>query len=587
MPTRLGIPVFLLLGIAAILKADDPPARLANGKMTQSRAFELGKLAKIKFPMGSPMMQNNSPARVFHLRAGGQISGELIQLTQQEITLKVRGHTRTLPIGAIQSIAPLTGEQQILFEDFENQTLSPRWRTSKKPVYSHHENQTLFHIPPGESASYRFHNPLMKWRLSAGYFDPKSDGQQAQNGIELQFAGENETRTLTISLASKTDESQISPPAEFRLIAQPLKRASGENRVTVLCDGTRFQVFLGSQLWGYGQPPKIPLFAIRLFSEPLGESESSPKSESGFGWDDLQFCDRVDPKTVRPTHRGENQSQAVLRSGDVIFGRIETINSQIITVKGEFGEVVLPWTRVGLLQMANQPTPTQTDAESNRLLSGWQVDVKFQRYVDHPQHPADWMSATLLAIEKMAITLEHPWLGVFTIPKEEVDWMKPRFYGGSKVLTAETVHLGNRVEATFQSPQPMGTTWQGEFLLKEVPHGTAFLSIGASELEPAGKRTPLGSRFLLELRNGFLGTEVFLNNQSLGRLNDQIHLRTRKESEQSLRLAIPAELLKPGKNTWRIQQTSRENHSNEFDECQVGPILLEIEQKPQNQTGRE
>jgi hypothetical protein len=99
-----------------------------------------------------------------------------------------------------------------------------------------------------------------------------------------------------------------------------------------------------------------------------------------------------------------------------------------------------------------------------------------------------------------------------------------------------------------------------------------------AELEPAGSETPPGSRYLSELRSGFLGTEVFLNGQALGRLNDHISQRSPVQAPRFLRLPIPAKLLKAGKNTWRIEQTSMRTNAAEFDDCEIGPIVLAIEE---------
>jgi hypothetical protein len=183
-------------------------------------------------------------------------------------------------------------------------------------------------------------------------------------------------------------------------------------------------------------------------------------------------------------------------------------------------------------------------------------------------------------VDADSITLHHPLLGTITVPWGEVDFIEPRFFGRAKVLSPDVRHLGNQVQPGFPHEQPLGTAWDGEFLLKNAPAGSAFLRFRAAELEPAGRMTPPGSRYLSELRSGLLGTEVFLNGQSLGRLNDGISRRTPVDSPQSIRLPIPRHLLASGQNWWRIEQTSLGKTHKEFDDCEIGPIVLELEETP-------
>jgi hypothetical protein len=142
--------------------------------------------------------------------------------------------------------------------------------------------------------------------------------------------------------------------------------------------------------------------------------------------------------------------------------------------------------------------------------------------------------------------------------------------------------LGNQTQPTFLHKDPHGTTWQGEFPLDSVPLGAATLRIKAAELEPSGQETPLGSRHLPELRNGGLGTEFLLNGTSLGRLNDLISRKAHRDAPAEIRVPIPAGLLKAGRNTWAIRQSPLPSRPQEFDDCELGPIVLDIEQTPRD-----
>jgi hypothetical protein len=134
------------------------------------------------------------------------------------------------------------------------------------------------------------------------------------------------------------------------------------------------------------------------------------------------------------------------------------------------------------------------------------------------------------------------------------------------------------VKSQFLHKQPNGSAWQGSFRLESASVAKAFIHLEVAELEPAGKDTLPGSPHLAELRNGGLGTEVILNGTSLGRLNDRISRKALRESPQKIRLEIPAELLRKGENTWAIKQTPLRKNPQEFDDCEIGPVVLDIEQ---------
>ena len=393
---------------------------------------------------------------------------------------------------------------------------------------------------------------------------------------------------MTIHLASANGFRTASSSPNFELTIQPLRQSPGWQQLAVLWDDTRFQIFLGSHLLAFGPPPDAKLQAIRLFSEPGSSQRQNPQAEGAFWFDDLQLSGLSRQMESANVFALERQSQAVLANGDVIYGRVEDINSHTVGMQGAFGKTALPWNRlrrVGLGSAAANPSASAPD----RTLTGWHAAVQFRRYADHPYQPPDQISAVVISADAETLTLDHAWLGKFKIPIEQLDELRPRFFGISLVLTFDVLHLGNQVEPTFRAKQPLGHQYEGEFQFPSQEHppepfplpprGSAFLRLDVAELEPAGPGTPPGSRFLSELRNGQLGTQVSLNGRLLGRLNDHISQRSLLKPTQSIRLPLPEGVLKAGQNIWRLEQAPLRNKPREFDDCEIGPVILEIEQK--------
>ncbi len=158
----------------------------------------------------------------------------------------------------------------------------------------------------------------------------------------------------------------------------------------------------------------------------------------------------------------EKQAQAVLKNGDVIYGRVEDIDSHAVHIEGAFGKAALPWSRLDRLVLGNQAS-LEKPAVLFRQLTGWHAEVQFQRYADHPYQPPDEVSAVLTSADADSVTLDHAWLGTIKIPIEQLEYLKPRFLGVSQVLTFDVLHLGNQGKPAFRVQEPIGHQYAGEF----------------------------------------------------------------------------------------------------------------------------
>ncbi len=565
-----------------------------DGKSARDLAFQttgkpqpLETIERIDFPRTSPVLQNERPARVFFLRGGGQITGELLKFTKQNLTLKLRGKIFSLPTQAVLAITQPRGEQQLFYEDFES-ALSSDWKTTGIAKPAEMGNRSALEILPGRSLTRTLQEPLTTGRLSLAVYDP---GPKTNNhcGVQLQFIKPRQESAVTIHLPSEKGVYTAFAPPQFDLTIQPLRPSRGWQQLTVLWDDTRFQVFLGSHLLGFGRSLDAGLNSIRLFSESGASQNRNSQTERAGWFDDVQLAGLARQSENVKHLSMEEQGQAVLENGDVIYGRVEDIDSHAVQMRGAFGTAALPWNRLQQVVLGNAAGGEKSASAPDRVLTGWHADVQFQRFADHPYRPPDRVAAVLISADAETLTLDHAWLGRFNVPIEQLEELRPRFLGVSRVLTFDVLHLGNQVEPAFRAKQPVGHQYEGEFQFPPherppesfppPPRGKAFLRLDVAELEPAGPGTPPGSRFLSKLRNGQLGTWVSLNGHSLGRLNAYISQRNTLKPTQSIRLPIPAGVLKAGTNTWRLEQTPLKDKPGEYDDCEIGPVVLEIEQK--------
>jgi hypothetical protein len=417
---------------------------------------------------------------------------------------------------------------------------------------------------------------LAAGRVSVAFCDSLLKKENITSGLQLEFGDQQSADTANITVTTSGDFYSVAHSANLRLTRQPSRRVSGWRRLTILFDDTRFQILIDSHLLAFGRPPRFPLKTVRLFAE--GSQDSVPSRQTDFWFDDFQVAEMI-PRMEEPRLIAfAEQSQVILGNGDGIYGEVREIDSQGVLLNGAFGETALPWSQARRVILAEQNPDDDPAVPQQSSPVGWAADVTFARWVDHPYQPGDKLSVTILAADADTLSFSHPWLGKVSIPWEQMDFIQPRFFGRSLVLAPDARHLGNQFQSRFRNSKPQGPAWSGEFVLEDADFGSAFLRLAMAEVEPSGSQTPPGSRYLSELRNGSLGTEVFLNGKSLGRLNDLITRRSPVESPETLQLPIPANVLRTGKNTWRIEQSPLRINSKEFDDCELGPIVLEIEQ---------
>ena len=490
---------------------------------TEQKTQPLENVEHIDFPPTSPALQNERPARVFFLRGGGRVTGELLKFTKENLTLKWRGKTITVPTQAVLSIAGPRGERQLFYEDFES-ALSADWKSTGRAKPARMGNRTALQMFPGGSLTRTWKEPLAAGRLSLAVYDPGQKNLPQSGGVELGFTTPEAERSVTIHLPSEKGFHTASSPPPFDLTIQPLRRSRGWKQLTLLWDDTRFQVFLGSHLLAFGRSLDADLNSIRLYSESAASQNQNLPTEAVW-FDDVQLAELSRQMEVAKRISLEEQGQAVLENGDVIYGRVQDIDSHAVKIQGAFGTAALPWNRLQQVVLGNAAAGEKPASAPDRVLTGWHADVQFQRFADHPYQPPDVISAVLTAADADSVSLDHAWLGKIDIPIEQLDEIRPRFLGVSEVLTSDVLHLGNQVEPAFRAKKPIGHQFEGTFQFMPPENGEAFLRVDVAELEPAGPGTPPGSRFLSKLRNGQLGTEVSLNGHSLGRLNDHISER--------------------------------------------------------------
>ena len=115
--------------------------------------------------------------------------------------------------------------------------------------------------------------------------------------------------------------------------------------------------------------------------------------------------------------------------------------------------------------------------------------------------------------------------------------------------------------------------------IESIPDGTAYISLTAVDLEPAGKGT-LDHPWLKRLQGGELTSELWVNSTRVSVLNSEVTGRGTASQPQRLRIKVPAATLQPGQNRVEIRLKPSRGEPAEFDDWELRDWGLELETKP-------
>ena len=188
-----------------------------------------------------------------------------------------------------------------------------------------------------------------------------------------------------------------------------------------------------------------------------------------------------------------------------------------------------------------------------------------------------WIRSTILRATDEGLMVQHSLLGKITIRWDMIRRIAPLFAGAYQLLDPGPRHLGNGIRESFSRVEPDGTELSLSFALVEKQLAMpTFLSADIAELIPSGPDTLKVTPFVDDVRNGFLVTQVLLNDEVVGTLNQLIKVRSLAADPQRVRMSLPARLLKVGKNTIEVRQTSAKDDPASFDDCELRAIAVEI-----------
>ena len=570
----------------------------------------LDHISRVRFPRTDGLSHSVQPLRTLLFRSGDRLSCEQLTLDPAAVTVSFRGNQVRIPVEHVLLIRscgpyvdarllPASGTAPSLPEsdlprrprrtvELTSPLISGRIAVLLQPVKPSHAAPSSAPSPPPRRehrSRNRISHTVEMLRLRLDVEPPaRQPKPQTVSWLVIRSVQHGTPDTAPhcqAVLVPPVDQPPILRPS----FSQPLALPPDSFRLTILHDARQLLVLLNEQLLAQFLPrqntgPRIRTLAL----SDRADDSASPTTQTTFPCTELTVQHRIAAiPTVRPA--AGDRSSILLPEGSELYGDITypsvTPAQQpgLLRLKSAAGQATLNWTGLQAIHPAVLPSsPTALPA-----ITGTVAHITLQQPIDIPGVPPDQFRAAIVGLAETAphatssgLLLHHPLLGRIELPLACVREIRPQFHGTLVPLASSPFHLGESVMPAFHSPRPAGTRLAGTFQLAQPPAGTVELRVVQAEVEAAGPQAPPGSPFLAELRRGGLTTRVHINGRLLGTLNSRLRFRSPTDHPAPVVFPVPADLLQSGRNSWHIDQQPDSRNPASFDDCEIGPVWLEI-----------
>ena len=289
-----------------------------------------------------------------------RLSGSIRSISPTAVRLGVswQGSEISLLRPGVQVVLQRPGVARVLVDDFES--LEPsRWTKSGKLSLDddlHVSERKSLRIPSsGASISQNLDEPLFSGRLELAFHDDGLVAPGRKWSIDFTFQGQTGPWVLRV-IPGWTDESlAVEMPIFPALPVQRLARSSGWHRFMLRFGPEKTEISVDGKDLAHGKGPDGPLISIRLGSVPPAADAPVPEVNK------VPVCHIDDLQLIRfaePTANFEldvKQDEVRLVVGDQLFGRIQTADSERVSMTVEGKAISLPWGQISGLYFRRLP----------------------------------------------------------------------------------------------------------------------------------------------------------------------------------------------------------------------------------------
>ena len=395
-----------------------------------------------------------------------------------------------------------------------------------------------------------------------------AESQSSALDVRFEFADGSSIAPQTLELRGGAQPTATARTTDKSSIHSQIVRINSDwVCVRALLDEEQFTIAVDAGVIASGKRFGRRLTAVRVVS--TGRAAAVADSNVLLGPVFVQ--EFVTAKHLPPPLASRGQDAIQLQTGDALFGAITSCDQQRVVIKVRSDEITLPSRDVISMRLGRQPLEA-------RSISGWIARIKLQGQSGNASGSIeDVLRGAIVAADVEGLEFDHALVGRRRIEWVRVRQIEPLFVGTSRLWETGPRHLGSRPRDDFQHAAPEGIRLTISATIDAVPRGNCFLSLWASDLEPAGLQTLRASPTLRDLREGFFATSVFVNGTLIGRLNDFSSQWGSRASPIRIRLPLASPLLRVGANEIEFRQAASRTDATSFDDCELRDIALECE----------
>jgi hypothetical protein len=496
-----------------------------------------------------------------------RLSGWLRGVSPTAIRLEVNwaGREVTLPRPGVQAVVQRHGEARVLGDGFETLDTA-RWAITGKPelvAEPHLDDERSLRMPAGgTSLVHRLGEPLGTGRFELAFRDDGAVVAGQHWSIELTFQGPSGSSVVRVALGWAEESLAVESPSGPALAVQRLARSPGWHRLALRFGPDQTEVSVDGKELAHGKGPDGPLVSIRIASAAQASS-TPPKGLAGH-FDDLQLIRFGEPPASIELDVGQDEARLVV--GDQLYGDIKQADGERVGMIVDGEPIPLLWSDVSGLYFRRLPA-------AGVWVEGLLARVEWRSAQGDDADNVDFAEGAISSVSDQAITLATPYCGALAIPRELLRKLVVQGRGRRLVIDPAAHHMGDELSSTaplLDPPQPEGSVLERTFELAEVPDRPGFLLFDVVQVVSEDNDPD----WSMHVRRGELRSYVAVNGRRIDYLNR--HVKSRNDVPERVAIAIPAGLLRVGKNTVRLELTGMATKSKELDDFGVLQLALEF-----------
>jgi hypothetical protein len=408
----------------------------------KEKTLSAADLALVRFDGPAPAPWRSAGGVLVGLQDGQQLSGRLLGLDKETLTLRTAWADRlTLPRAAVAFVRQPPGWLTVVEEDFLEG--SKLWKVVGKPLVT---DGVALLKRSGQELTFEPPTALEAGRVGVNFQERDSSG--ARWLLEAHFR----SGVLRVIVTDGGDAYRVEAEG-FDGVASPMKRSTGPHRLIVQFSPRSLRVLCDDAvLWHTREQTAGPLRRIVLTCKAV--EKETPRG--GVAWSEFELA-RVVDEPPRPA--GEwRQDELWLAEGDQLFGAIVTADRSGIEIAGRFGKRTLPWSLVRGCYLRRAATPLRTT-------TGAHVRLTLRGGLDADEV----LDGVLTALDKKRLTLRHALLGEVILERGWVRRLQPLLHGARIELDNGVHHFGDATRTPPGWPKAEGESWRGSVRLDVAP----------------------------------------------------------------------------------------------------------------------